>query len=198
MVFPVENRGGPRPLPVPPQDDTDFQTALRAAQTATEKARSTRSPTDIADADAKWATVESMVEYDYLLAAQSAEPAGATTTLDGQYETYFRGQGVSTEIYDKVVLTAKTEVQQETPVEQQYQLDLFEARQVVTDAEAALQAKPNDPTALYNSQSAITNLLNLEIQHQVSLMGPQGPNGTYRRSVDGCGQQRQGKVRPDG
>jgi len=92
-MFPAE-ASGPVSHPhaiTPPQEDEPFKKVLNDAKTATTKAENSGKKSDINDANQKWAVVQGMVQYDYLLASLSEDPKKETQKLDEEYRPSFAG-----------------------------------------------------------------------------------------------------------
>jgi hypothetical protein len=164
-----------------------FGQALQTAQTATNKAISTNNPQDWAAANQDWSIVGDIIEYNYQVAQASPDSKNAIAALDAQYKAAFRGHGKETQLFDKIVATAKDSIKGESQADAQFQVDLHAAQQKVTDAFNAMQSAKGDDaqsTAMTNYTAALTDLVNLELRHQ---LGPDAPTVDQMKSTLGPG-----------
>jgi hypothetical protein len=182
--------GGPLPISPPktsppppaPQDDKTFQAALGTAKTASAKVTSSSDTTHLAAAEAAWSEVEALIAQDYRAAALSSDPAAARARLDQQFGAYFKDQGVDSKLSGGLLKTANTEIDTEThDGTLNYQSDVFKGRQAVAAAQDKVNGDGANPSSADQAAltTAINNLINLELQHDVSSGGPAGPNGSH-------------------
>jgi hypothetical protein len=178
-------RGTPSSGAVPAQPSTarpaTFAQAVQNARTATEQATSSNDPKLFQIADMNWGIVQEWEENDYRLAAQSADPKTEMAALDTKFGAFVPDNGVQKKIFEQINVGAKKTVAEESPEERQFQLDLYKKQGKVAETYDALQSAPaNDNSAAYtNYTTAVKDLINFQLRHELSKLTPAGPNASY-------------------